>query len=49
MILSKVKLDFSTNIEKYIKIIDKAKSTDFTDLNIPISGKFRAFLQKKFH
>lgn len=41
--------DFSTNIEKYLKIIDKAKSTDFTDLNIPISGKFRAFLQKKFH
>ena len=40
--------DFTTNIEKYLNIIDKAKIANFSDLEIPQSGKVRAYLQNKF-
>ncbi len=40
--------DFTTNIKRYLEIIEKATPTDFSDLDIPLSGKLRSFLQRKF-
>lgn len=38
--------DFTSNIKKYLDIIDNAQITDFSRVEVPLSGKLRAYLRK---